>query len=324
MIIEDHKNGGKLDKLLVDLCECIVLLCIHLPKELIPICVPCLLKVALNTEESEETQNGSEMALLALSNINPLLDMKKELYLKDITEIIKYHQEHRNLKRLSYQSAWMFLINRKHLDDKLEDVIVNELHFAREATRELDELLKCVDWSRKEEGPEKTKEVCIILRWCVTLWFFFHNNYSLNHEEYAELVGCLVRLFRVIKVESREIRAEFIHLFEKMVMCDEIQIYVLLKGGVVDLFLEDMCQTISEDGALEDWRYFLMSLIQSLKEKTIAKYEEKEGKKIKMQIFEKFEEEGYEDAIIEKYALFVVMEKRYNISRIPSDYFVHL
>ncbi|KAH7827005.1 uncharacterized protein MONOS_17350 [Monocercomonoides exilis] len=121
----------------------------------------CLLKIALNKQEDEETQKEVELALLALNNTG-LIKNDKELHLNKITEIIKYHQEHHNLTQLAYQSAWRLLVNRLWVDNCLEEVIVNELHFVREAARELEELSKCVDWTRKDKengGKEEKKEL---------------------------------------------------------------------------------------------------------------------------------------------------------------------
>eukprot|EP00770_Monocercomonoides_exilis_P009273 MONOS_9227.1-p1 / transcript=MONOS_9227.1 / gene=MONOS_9227 / organism=Monocercomonoides_exilis_PA203 / gene_product=unspecified product / transcript_product=unspecified product / location=Mono_scaffold00373:2016-2756(-) / protein_length=210 / sequence_SO=supercontig / SO=protein_coding / is_pseudo=false len=116
MIIDEYeKKDGRNEKLIVDLCECHQALSgkySNISKELSSICVPCLLKVALKKEEDEKTQKEVEMALLALSCIDERYKIDEELYLDEITEIIKYHQEHHNLTQLAYQSAWQFLINR--------------------------------------------------------------------------------------------------------------------------------------------------------------------------------------------------------------------
>ncbi|KAH7825155.1 uncharacterized protein MONOS_1472 [Monocercomonoides exilis] len=68
---EEKKKERKNKKLLIDLCECFVLLNNRINSELISICIPCLLKIALKKEENEETQKEVEIALLALSNISP-------------------------------------------------------------------------------------------------------------------------------------------------------------------------------------------------------------------------------------------------------------
>ncbi|KAH7832783.1 uncharacterized protein MONOS_14187 [Monocercomonoides exilis] len=155
MIIEEEKKEEKDKTLLVDLCECYFLLNRWASSNLFPVCVPCLLKVSLNKEKNEEAQKKVEMGLLALSNIGQFQEMKRELYLNEIREIIEHQQKHRNLTHLAYQSAWQFFIYRWEKDKSLEKVIVNELHFVEEAMRELKELMKCVDWKKKEEEMSK-------------------------------------------------------------------------------------------------------------------------------------------------------------------------
>ncbi|KAH7823793.1 uncharacterized protein MONOS_17582 [Monocercomonoides exilis] len=102
-----------------------------------------LLKVAKRKEEDEETQKEAEMALMTLSHQNEYQSIEQKLYLNEIKEIIQYHQQHNNLTQLSYQSAWQFLIERLPQGSKLAKTTVNELHFVREATRGLNELIEC-------------------------------------------------------------------------------------------------------------------------------------------------------------------------------------
>ncbi|KAH7818898.1 uncharacterized protein MONOS_1728 [Monocercomonoides exilis] len=69
MIIDENEKK-KDEKLLTDFCECFALLIEgSIPKKLLSIVVPCLLKVALKKDETEEAQKEVEMALLALGNI---------------------------------------------------------------------------------------------------------------------------------------------------------------------------------------------------------------------------------------------------------------
>ncbi|KAH7822148.1 uncharacterized protein MONOS_5962 [Monocercomonoides exilis] len=201
---ECEKGDGKDENRMVDLCECFLILCINcILDESLLICVPCLLNVALKKAEDEETQKEVEMALLALSNIPVFYEVKRELSTNKIKEIIKYHQEHRNLTKLAYQSAWEFLIYR--LDtDKSYEAIVNELHFAREAARELDELSKSVDWERKkeEERGKETKEEFLLMRWLSAIYSFFHTNISTN-EEFDGLISSLIQIFSAIERKDR-------------------------------------------------------------------------------------------------------------------------
>ncbi|KAH7821033.1 uncharacterized protein MONOS_17783 [Monocercomonoides exilis] len=117
--------------------------------------VPSVLKVALKKEESEEIQKEVEIALLSLSNIG-YCKVRQEQYYFEIKEILKYHQEHHNLTHLAYQSAWQFFIYRFFNDNSLEDTISNELHFGREATRELEELEKC-ELEEERKGNEQRR-----------------------------------------------------------------------------------------------------------------------------------------------------------------------
>eukprot|EP00770_Monocercomonoides_exilis_P001758 MONOS_1747.1-p1 / transcript=MONOS_1747.1 / gene=MONOS_1747 / organism=Monocercomonoides_exilis_PA203 / gene_product=unspecified product / transcript_product=unspecified product / location=Mono_scaffold00032:126983-128006(+) / protein_length=322 / sequence_SO=supercontig / SO=protein_coding / is_pseudo=false len=206
MIDENEKK--KDEKLLVDLCECFTLLnfC-SISDELLSIIIPCLLKAASKKEGNEETQKEVEMALLALSHINTFFEIKQELYLNEITEIIKYHKEHHNLTRLAHQSAWQFLINRLYIDKSLKEVIVKELHFAREAARELEDLSKNVDWKRKEESGEVTKELHIIRRWLDAIYDYFYFC-DLWNEELAGLIGSIVQVFLEARGRCQIIRNE--------------------------------------------------------------------------------------------------------------------
>ncbi|KAH7820430.1 uncharacterized protein MONOS_11668 [Monocercomonoides exilis] len=115
IVEEDKKKEEKDEKLLVDLCECYLLFNSFASSEMISICMPCLLKVALKKEENMETQKDVEMALLAFGTIW-YCKTEEDQYLDEIKEIIQYHKEHRNLTQLSYQSAWELLINQMYFD----------------------------------------------------------------------------------------------------------------------------------------------------------------------------------------------------------------
>ncbi|KAH7831077.1 uncharacterized protein MONOS_12109 [Monocercomonoides exilis] len=110
---------------------------------------------------------------MALSRICPSEIIRKELYFYEIKEIILYHQKHINLTQLAYQSAWKFLIGMLRKDGSLEEVIVNELHFVREAKRELEELSKSVDWKKKGKERRKANQVATIGRWIDLLKYYF-------------------------------------------------------------------------------------------------------------------------------------------------------
>ncbi|KAH7822902.1 uncharacterized protein MONOS_17609 [Monocercomonoides exilis] len=123
MIIDEaKKKKRKNEKLLIDLDECHFTLCNGFSFEFLSICVPCLLKVVLNKVESKESRDEVEMAFLSLSNIE-------------------------------------YEIKKNGKNQSLEDVIADDLHFAREATRELEELAERVDWSKREERERELKNI---------------------------------------------------------------------------------------------------------------------------------------------------------------------
>ncbi|KAH7830741.1 uncharacterized protein MONOS_17012 [Monocercomonoides exilis] len=70
IIEEDQKNEEKNEKLRADLCECYLMVRDNFfSSDFVSKCVPCILKIALNKEEREETRKEVEIALVALSNI---------------------------------------------------------------------------------------------------------------------------------------------------------------------------------------------------------------------------------------------------------------
>eukprot|EP00770_Monocercomonoides_exilis_P008909 MONOS_8864.1-p1 / transcript=MONOS_8864.1 / gene=MONOS_8864 / organism=Monocercomonoides_exilis_PA203 / gene_product=unspecified product / transcript_product=unspecified product / location=Mono_scaffold00347:10654-12085(-) / protein_length=327 / sequence_SO=supercontig / SO=protein_coding / is_pseudo=false len=205
IIEEEEKKGEKNERLLVDLCECYLLqLDYNICEDLVSICVPCLLKVASKKERNEETQKEVEIALFGFNCIDDGTKIKKEIFKNEIKEIVYYQQEHRNLTHLAYQSAWMFLICGFPKVDSSEEVIVNELHFGREARREIEDLSKCIDWKRKEEENGRI-EVHIIERWLDVI-----DNYltscELWNEELAGLINCIVQVLRASRDNHKDIR----------------------------------------------------------------------------------------------------------------------
>ncbi|KAH7819149.1 uncharacterized protein MONOS_3284 [Monocercomonoides exilis] len=292
MIIEENEmKEEKNETLLVDLCEYYFLLNSVFSSELIPICVSHILKEALNKGLKEEAQKEVEMFLLALSCISQFFFIEQKLYLNEIKDIIQYHQEHHNMTHLSYQSAWQFLIRRILYDRSLEEVVVNELHFAREASRELEWLIQCVDWKRtkEERGGKIEKEEIILLRWFKTLEIYFRSCLSKN-EEFAMLVGCIVQIYREAKDNCRDIRIECI---ESNVKVDD-----LLKGGAINAVSEEIQRSLFNDEMALKCTSFFMFALRKLKEKGNDEIEEEERNATKMKMFEKMEEEGYEDCII--------------------------
>ncbi|KAH7828842.1 uncharacterized protein MONOS_17227 [Monocercomonoides exilis] len=241
------------------------------------VCVPCLLKVASNKEESDEAQKEVKKALLALSNISKWKFVEQELYLNEIKDIIQYHQEHRNLTRLSYH---------------LEQVIVNELHFGRDARRELENLSKSVDWKKNEKwGERKEKEEMItILRWMQTLSYFFGNCYLWNGE-YVGLLSSIVEVLRASRDIFREISKKCICPFEEASGRRVVKIGSLWQRGAVDVALEEIHKSAKDDEITAKILKFFLNVSRRL-EKTDDEADEVERKETKKEIFEKMEEEG--------------------------------
>ncbi|KAH7823016.1 uncharacterized protein MONOS_1372 [Monocercomonoides exilis] len=295
---------------------------------MISIGVPCILKAALNKDESEEIKKEVEMALLSLCNIE-LSFVAKELYLNEIKEIILYHQEHRNLTRLAYQSAWEFLKNRLLDEKSLEEVIMNELHFAKEAAMELEELTECIDWKRKKEGRRRkeAKEVLVLKRW----FYVIENDLSLRklwNKEFVGLVGSLAGLFRAARGNCKEISYQCSNSIREAAEKKEMEVEDLQKGGAIDLCSEEMKQSTLLDEVLWDCLYFFLDISERLKEKTdneAGEAGEAKRKAAKRKMFDQMEEEGYEDIVASFHGVIPFFNKRYNeLTKDLADYFVNV
>ncbi|KAH7817024.1 uncharacterized protein MONOS_10279 [Monocercomonoides exilis] len=324
---ENKKKEGKNEKLLIDLCECYLLLNRHASSELIPISVPYLLKAASVKDESEETQKEVEMALLALSCVDQFYDLRQELYLNDTKEIIKYHQEHRNFTKLAYQRAWEFLINRLRYDRSFEDMIVNELHFVGEATRELEELAINDDWNRKkgEEGGIKTKKELILLRWLHTIVAYFCYCH-LRNEENVVLIDRISYVFRAANDNHRGIGLWYSYPLINAVENRAVKVDALLKGRAIDAVLERMQRPKLDDEITVECLQFLKNVSNRLEEEEKDEKEEEERKATKRKVFEKMEEEGYEDTITSFHETLKIFNRRYyhGLSLKFSDYLVNV
>ncbi|KAH7824569.1 uncharacterized protein MONOS_5310 [Monocercomonoides exilis] len=329
MIVEEEKKKDeeKHEILLVDLCECYLLLSKGIPDELLSICMSCLLKVATKNEKNDEVLEEVEVALLALSCINMFCNVPKELYLSELKEIIKHHQEHHNLTRLAYQCIWEFLINRLIKDENLEDVALNELHFVREARRELKDLTGSADWKGKEEGEKggrkEAKEVLVIKRWLLTLICFLYL-YKLLSEELTGLFGGVVSVFRAAKDNCVDVSSWCTTSLRRIADIRAIDVDVSLKKGIVDLFSGEMKQSSLNDEIIKDGLFFFFKISGRLKEKTDNEAEKMKRKATKMEMFEKMEEEGFEDSIVSLYGEISFLNKKYKeLSKNLADYFVN-
>ncbi|KAH7822922.1 uncharacterized protein MONOS_8534 [Monocercomonoides exilis] len=276
-------------------------------------------------DEEEQMQKIKEMneMINEMNRDEFKSEIEQKLYLKEIKEIIKYHQEHQNLTRLAYQSAWQFLIKRLYNDKSLEEVIVNDLHFAREAAKELEDLSKCVDLKRKEERAKEAKEVIVIWRWMLIIYEFFFSC-TLRNEELAKLTASLVRLFRAAKDKYPDISRLCIFSLKDASDKKNMEIDVLQKKGVIVLFSDEMKQSTLDDDILWNCLHFFLNISERLKEKKDDETEEEERKEMKRKIFERMEEEGYED-IVESLngVISYIKEKFTELSKYIKDYFVN-
>ncbi|KAH7817450.1 uncharacterized protein MONOS_11250 [Monocercomonoides exilis] len=296
IVKEEQKKEGNDEKLFINLIECYLLLDNRFSLDLYPICVPCLIKVSLKKEEDEETQKEVEIALLALSRIDDRNKIERDLYLNEVKEIIQYHQKHRNLTRLAYQSAWGFLIKRFLLDKSLEVVIANELHFEREVESELDGLMQSVDWKKKEEemGETERKAMDIISRWISSIRYNFFSC-NLWNEEYAELISRIVDLFRASRDNHNEMGKECIQSIKAVAKYRTVKLDDLLKSGVIDAGLEEIQRpTPNERMTYESLKFYYMLSLR-FKGMTGDEMEEAKRKELKRKMLEKMEEKGVED-----------------------------
>ncbi|KAH7832754.1 uncharacterized protein MONOS_18526 [Monocercomonoides exilis] len=319
IICENLKKDVKNEDLLANLCECYLLLRNLHSEELIPICVSCLMKVASKKEEGEETQKEVEMALLALSNLR-FIKIEQELYLNEIKEIILNYQEHYNLTHLAYQSAWQFLIRRFGKDRSLEDDIVNELHFINEASVELEKHLKCFDWKSKEEKErgKEAKELLIIEGWTSAICEVF-SLCELWNEELVGLLESIIRVCLASKDNYRDISEMCIYSLIKGAGKRNMEIDTFVKKGAIDIFLEEMKQSTLLNEEILNFFHFFLIISKRMKKKEVFENDEAKRKATKMEIFEKMEEEGFEDIVASFIGVISILCERYDKAPIKVD-----
>ncbi|KAH7823208.1 uncharacterized protein MONOS_16520 [Monocercomonoides exilis] len=331
MIVDEDEKIEKNEKLLADLCECNLCFSFVLSLKLISICVPCLLKVASKKEENKETQKEAEFALYSLSNIGMWGSIGKKLYLNEIKEIITHHQKHHNLTRLEYQLAWKFLIDRYHFERSLEDLIVNELHFAREAAKELDELRESVDWKERKFETRNLKEIKIIESWIIMLRGCYYYSWFFPKEESKKLTISVANLCRAAKKNYRKTYKECIYYFFRHLI-DKAEHVDYLREEVIDFLLGELHQpTIDNEvtGYSENIFRKLSEILKSEKEKVNGVFsfvwiawnklngKAKQKMMFQRKMFEKMEEDGYEDIVVSFYRLAL---RRYLNLKLISDF----
>eukprot|EP00770_Monocercomonoides_exilis_P009651 MONOS_9603.1-p1 / transcript=MONOS_9603.1 / gene=MONOS_9603 / organism=Monocercomonoides_exilis_PA203 / gene_product=unspecified product / transcript_product=unspecified product / location=Mono_scaffold00402:28898-30159(+) / protein_length=401 / sequence_SO=supercontig / SO=protein_coding / is_pseudo=false len=324
---EDEKKEGKDEKLITDLSECILLFGGLTSMELSSIFVPCLLKVALKKEENEETQKEVEIALLAFSCIQLYCNIKRDLFLNEIKEIIQYHEKHHNLTRLAFQSVWQFLIILSFSTNYIVDVIMDEMNFVRETKRELEELTKCVDWKREKEEEIKgkgRKDELVLKRW-LRIFEPFFAQCGLWNKECSGIIESIVQVFLVSRDFDSDIGKECIRLFEAAAENRVVKLDSLLKSGAIDAALEEIPKSTIKGKMTYYCLKFFIGISRRLKIKEIDEMEKAKRKTIKMEIFDKLEEEGYEDVIISFRGIFGFLSENFlkRLSLNISDYFVN-
>eukprot|EP00770_Monocercomonoides_exilis_P014083 MONOS_14030.1-p1 / transcript=MONOS_14030.1 / gene=MONOS_14030 / organism=Monocercomonoides_exilis_PA203 / gene_product=unspecified product / transcript_product=unspecified product / location=Mono_scaffold00924:20288-21226(+) / protein_length=294 / sequence_SO=supercontig / SO=protein_coding / is_pseudo=false len=272
-------------------------------KEVLMICVPLLLKDALNKEESEKAQKDVEMALIALTNIAKINEEKDCLFLNEITEIIKHHLVHRNLTHFSYQLAWDLFVRNADLDWETESGKFFGAFFAREVVGELEELKSCVCWEKKKKrkrkgekakGRKGRKEKLIFKRWHSTIRMCY-NCSGLCGEGWDELVRCLVGLSMTAEGSSRGTCRRCFDLFEGILFCSTDDVGILISGGAVDYVMEKLCQRILDKEITNCCLKFNISLLNRMREKIEDENEKERQKMQNRRIIDLFEEGGYED-----------------------------
>ncbi|KAH7824941.1 uncharacterized protein MONOS_18610 [Monocercomonoides exilis] len=313
MILAEESKKVKNERLMIDLCECYLFLCeglYSIPEKLLAVCVPCLLNVALQKEENEETQKEVEIALLALFNISESNYLKNIQFLLQIIEIIKHHLLHRNLTHLARQSVWKFLIDRSYKDRGLASVFLTELHFMREAIGEMEDLARRVDWRGKGKKGKDIKDVWILKRWISTLYTFLYCHSS-QKEESIGFCQCIVNICREAKDNQKEIFGLCIELIEGMIKTGKVTSSIMLESGAIDIVFEEIRQQAFEHGKIVSCLGFFASLSHNLIIKATNEQSEDEWKKIKRKIFDKLEEEGFEDIITSFQEILMYLERFY-------------
>ncbi|KAH7817098.1 uncharacterized protein MONOS_7993 [Monocercomonoides exilis] len=291
--------------------------------------VPCLLKVSLQKEESEETQKEVETALLALSCIPEFVLIDPALYLNEITEIILYHQEHRNLSRLAYQSAWGFLKTRLLLGGGLDGLHAKEMHFVTEAANEQEELSYCVDWMKKEkrimangeeeydddDDDEERKEeekISVIKRWLMTIYIFLFF-FQLSDADVLMLTSSVACLNRKARVSRISVSNECLSLYVSAVDAKEHVAFELMRIGAGAILVGELQKPTLH----ELMERLCLKLLKQLSRGFCERVENEEARrKLKMlqsEMCEMMEEEGFYDTILSLKQ--IIVGRIFNIDR---------
>ncbi|KAH7824489.1 uncharacterized protein MONOS_17484 [Monocercomonoides exilis] len=322
---EEKKQEEKNEKLEVDICECI--LSLHnknydMSSDFLLICIPCLLNFVIAKEENEEARNEVEMALLSLSSISQYCEYSEnELCLNKLAEIIKHHQVHQNLTPLAYLSAFRFFMNRVLGSNNSLKEHLDELHFVKEVTKQLEELTKCIDWKQKKNGVLNTKEVRITKRWCKLLYLYFLS-FTHETEEITECARCIIRLCKTAKDNYSEVTLLCVELLNLMIFKDGVNVDDLLRVGAVELILDEIHQPTLGNDFTETYLSFFSRLSKRLNRNANEKSDKEKSEIIKRVTFSVLEEDGYEDSLISFNEMLRVYMSHYVLPKNPSELFV--
>ncbi|KAH7819212.1 uncharacterized protein MONOS_18663 [Monocercomonoides exilis] len=320
MIIEEEmKIEEKNENLLIDLCDCYLMnypiICYgKIPKKMLSILVCYLVKSASKKEDKEEAQEEVELALLTLSNIWKYVKERKDQHLNEIKEVIKFHQVHRNLTRLAYQSAWKLLINRLNEDKSLEDMIVNELHFAREAKGELIELEMTMNLIKQngddEKGKEGKRDICnLISEWLDSIYWYFYSA-KIKTEENVKLLDCIISLCKKSMNLGNGLSENSYYYVGDIMETDGVSVDDVLKSDAIKYFMNETQQsTLVDDVISPCMRFFKLiskwlnkgrknEIREDFIEEISGEIEISEWKWLKKKVIETLEEEGYEDILM--------------------------
>ncbi|KAH7820053.1 uncharacterized protein MONOS_7572 [Monocercomonoides exilis] len=301
MIETEAMKRERDENLLIDLCKCYILLRREKDSvsiELRLIIIPFLMNVVLRKIKSKEAQREIEIILTALSTMEEKQNAITDLCVNEMVEVIKYHQQHRNLTRLAHQSAWIYLVNHFEPGGILERTCMNELHIAREVAMELEELTKCVDWKKKKAKWEAQKEAWMIKRWINTVKDKFgFLDFELRNVERIELYRWISRTCKLAGKNEREISKDCIKLFESKTAGTNTSIDFLLKSEIVEAVFETLLLSTLDEEEAESCLHFFVTLSDGLREKSDYETVEAKRKAIKRKAFDILEERGFEECI---------------------------
>ncbi|KAH7823187.1 uncharacterized protein MONOS_18633 [Monocercomonoides exilis] len=173
---------------------------------------------------------------------------------------------------------------------------------------------------------DEANEILVIRRWIKTLAIYFLYN-QLPNEECVGLFTRIVQIYGAAKNNFRDICKQCILCNKRASGNWTVKIDDLLKGGAVDTVLEEIQQSTLNNDITHDCLRFFMNVSYRLKEKKGEEDDELEEAKrkiTKMEIYEKLEEEGYEDNIKCLLEALEHFERYYccNLSLNACDYFV--